>query len=191
MDDHLGSLLERSIIAPMSDIHSFNCIVRQAGIDDAAAISHLGGVTFALAYGAIVRPEDMAGYVANTFAPSRISDEIKALDSMYLIAEIESAVIGYAKLATKVPPAVVPAGYQLELERLYLDERYRGKGVGEKLLSAACSKLVEAGHRGLWLRVWQKNEGAIRFYQRHGFEIVGSEPYFIGETANPVVLMFK
>ncbi len=168
---------------------SVNSSVRQAEIRDAMAISRLGGTTFARAYGAIVRPEDMAGYVEEIFAPSRIAEEIGTPDCVYLVAESDAGIIGYARMAATVAPEAIPKGCQLELVRLYLDDRYCGHGIGEKLLSACCSKVLEAGHSGLWLRVWQKNEGAIRFYRRHGFEIVGSEPYLIGETANPVVLM--
>jgi len=169
--------------------YAINITVRQAKIGDAKAISNLGGVTFASAYSAIVRSEDMASYVADIFAPWRISEEIEASDSVYLVAETESGIVGYSKLAMTEIPEIIPAGYPMELVRLYLDYRYYGRGIGEKLLSEICSRVVEAGHRGLWLRVWQKNEGAIRFYRRHGFEIVASEPYFIGETPNPVVLM--
>lgn len=166
-----------------------NNIVRQAEVRDAAAISHLGGVTFARAYGAIVRPEDMAEYVNEIFAPSRIAAEIEAPDSVYLVAESEAGIIGYARLAATKAPDVVPAACRMELVRLYLDDQYCGNGIGQKLLSASLARVREAGHSGLWLRVWQKNEGAIRFYRRHGFGIVGTEPYLIGETANPVVLM--
>ena len=185
----IGSKHEKFIIAAMLRSCAINTTVRQAKTSDAEAISHLGGITFASAYGAIVRPEDMAGYVADIFTPWRISEEIEASDSVYLIAETESGIVGYAKLAMTETPEMVPADYPMELVRLYLDHRYYGRGIGEKLLSEICSRVVEAGHRGLWLRVWQKNEGAIRFYRRHGFEIVGSQPYFIGKTPNPVVLM--
>lgn len=166
-----------------------NAMVRQAGVSDAAAIAHLGGATFARAYGAIVRPEDMAGYVAGIFAPARIAAEIERADGYYMVVEIEAEIIGYARLAATVPPAVIPTACRMELVRIYLDQRYCGRGIGEKLLAAVFSKVREVGESALWLRVWQKNEGAIRFYRRHGFEIVGSEPYLIGETANPVVLM--
>jgi len=37
--------------------------VRQAGADDAETISRIGGMTFASAYGAIVRPERIPGTV--------------------------------------------------------------------------------------------------------------------------------
>jgi GNAT superfamily N-acetyltransferase len=178
------------MIADMLTNRSNHCVLRQANVTDATAISHLGSTTFALAYGAIVRAEDMARYVTDVFSPSYIAKEIVADGIIYMIAEIDSAIVGYAKLTKKAAPAIVPATCPLELERLYLAEQHRGQGVGDKLLSVISAKVMGMGHNGLWLRVWQKNDGAIRFYHRHGFKIIGSEPYFIGETANPVVLMY-
>ena len=33
----------------------------------------------------------------------------------------------------------------------------------------------------LWLGVWQKNNAAIRFYERLGFTKFSTHPYFIGK----------
>lgn len=47
---------------------------------------------------------------------------------------------------------------------LFVAEQYRGRGVGSGLL-AHCQRL----HRALSLEVYEKNERAVRFYQKHGF----------------------
>jgi diamine N-acetyltransferase len=177
------------IIEPMAKERFIHFTVRQAGADDAEAISRIGGMTFASAYGAIVRPEDMAGYVQNMFEPSRIATEIGQGDAHYFIGETSGGVVGYAKTACTLPPETMPRSHLIELVRLYLDDRHYGQGIGEALLKLAAEQAATAGFTGMWLRVWQKNTGAIRFYMRHGFHSVGSEPYLIGETANPVEVM--
>ena len=54
------------------------------------------------------------------------------------------------------------------LERLYVDAAEQNKGVGAALLD----KAKELRPRDLHLWVFQKNEGARRLYERHGFELV-------------------
>jgi GNAT superfamily N-acetyltransferase len=52
-----------------------------------------------------------------------------------------------------------------ELEQLYLDPSWRGRGVGDCLIALA----KERRPNGLALWTFQVNEPAQRFYQRHGF----------------------
>jgi len=165
------------------------CNVRLAQVCDVNAIVDIGRSTFARAYGDIVEPDDMSSYLMRVFEPRLIESEITSSSVLYFIAERESAVLGYAKLAVTELPATLSAGKLIELVRLYVAEGSTGKGIGGALLSAVTSKAKASGYTGCWLRVWEKNESAILFYERHGFQKLGSEPYLIGHTANPVVFM--
>jgi|SRR5215213_8218165 len=55
-----------------------------------------------------------------------------------------------------------------ELTHLYVDPAAQNRGVGSELLEHA--KTVSPARIQLW--VFQKNEGARRFYERHGFRLV-------------------
>jgi ribosomal protein S18 acetylase RimI-like enzyme len=46
----------------------------------------------------------------------------------------------------------------------------RGHGIGDALLSALLDKARQAGYASLSLSVDSQNAGAIRLYERHGFE---------------------
>ena len=54
------------------------------------------------------------------------------------------------------------------LEKLYVDPPAQGRGIGTALLDKA--KELRPGGLHLW--VFQKNTGARRFYERHGFHLV-------------------
>lgn len=54
------------------------------------------------------------------------------------------------------------------LEKLYVEPDEQGRGVGTALLEQA--KALRPGGLHLW--VFQKNTGARRFYERHGFRLV-------------------
>ncbi len=54
------------------------------------------------------------------------------------------------------------------LEKLYVDPEAQSRGFGTVLLDRAKALRPD----GLHLWVFQKNTGAIRFYERHGFRLV-------------------
>jgi ribosomal protein S18 acetylase RimI-like enzyme len=55
-----------------------------------------------------------------------------------------------------------------QVSQLYVSPREQGRGIGTALLDHA--KTVSPRYLELW--VFQKNEGARRFYERHGFRLV-------------------
>ena len=51
----------------------------------------------------------------------------------------------------------------------------RGKGIGDALLQELLARAREAGHEAITLCVDRNNDGAIRLYERHGFERSGDD----------------
>jgi GNAT superfamily N-acetyltransferase len=72
------------------------------------------------------------------------------------VADSAGRVVGFAALGDNL------------LEQLYVHPVAQNRGVGAALL--ALSKERRPGGLSLW--VFQKNEGARRFYERHGFSLV-------------------
>jgi GNAT superfamily N-acetyltransferase len=70
------------------------------------------------------------------------------------IAEIDGQVVGYL------------ARDGAELNDLYVRPGYQGRGIGAALLALAMER--SPGELLLW--AFQRNAGARRFYERHGFE---------------------
>jgi ribosomal protein S18 acetylase RimI-like enzyme len=57
----------------------------------------------------------------------------------------------------------------VEVEALYVDESWRGRGLAETLLDHACDWANSIGQTTVQLYVTASNERAIRFYQHEGF----------------------
>jgi ribosomal protein S18 acetylase RimI-like enzyme len=53
---------------------------------------------------------------------------------------------------------------------------YQGRGLGSKLLDVANDLAAEAGCDELSIQVFEKNEGAVRLYERHGYSVVARRP---------------
>jgi ribosomal protein S18 acetylase RimI-like enzyme len=64
-----------------------------------------------------------------------------------------------------------------EVEQVYLDRRWRGRGVAERLLRHAEAVIGQGGHRTAWLAVVAGNTRARRFYARLGWRDRGPFTY--------------
>lgn len=60
------------------------------------------------------------------------------------------------------------------VEILVVRPEYAGKGIGSLLLSRA-REFSSAQYARIWLHVRRDNPGAMAFYQRHGFRVIGSD----------------
>jgi GNAT superfamily N-acetyltransferase len=97
-----------------------------------------------------------------TYLP-RIDDEHRPLlggwfvdrDEIW-VADQDGTVVGFAGVNGDV------------LTHLYVDPTAQNRGLGTALLERA--KQLRPGRLELW--VFQKNDGARRFYERHGFRLV-------------------
>ncbi|MFD5149291.1 GNAT family N-acetyltransferase [Streptomyces sp. NPDC058401] len=70
-----------------------------------------------------------------------------------------------------------------ELEQLYLDPSWRGKGLGDRFVALA--KQQRPAGLGLW--TFQVNGPAQRFYERHGFAAVERTEGLRNEEQEPDV----
>ena len=59
-------------------------------------------------------------------------------------------------------------------------DRGIGQGVAQTLMAAAVETARSGGARTLWLGVWERNERAIAFYRKSGFEDAGTQTFVLG-----------
>jgi diamine N-acetyltransferase len=50
---------------------------------------------------------------------------------------------------------------------------------------------LEKSYRTMWLGVWELNYRAARFYEKHGFKIVGKHVFQLGSDAQTDLVMEK
>lgn len=150
-------------------------IVRRAVATDAAALAELGARTFADAFAAQNRPEDMAAYLARTYGEVQQRREIEDPAIVTLLVHEGPTLIAFAQLRRST------ADYgDVELARFYVHREHHGRGVAQTLMDAAIDAARELRGETLWLGVWEHNPRAIRFYEKCGFVDVGSQPFLVG-----------
>jgi ribosomal protein S18 acetylase RimI-like enzyme len=165
--------------------------IRHAGVDDADLLASIGAETFVAAYEEQVERGVLEAYVVEAFAPRRMAAEAAAPGADFLVAETDGAVAGYAYLAAGSPPLDVRGDRPLELNRLYARPGFIGRGVGAALMQAALDEAARRGCDVLWLGVWSRNDRAIAFYRRWGFEALGRVPFDLGGVTHEDLVMAR
>ena len=162
--------------------------LRPATIHDAAQLSTLATSVFAETYGAMIPPETLQEYLKEQFSVEALSLDLSHPSSHYFVAHHacvahhNERVIGFSKLAPTEPPSTLRSTRAIEMVKLYVAKDYHGFGVGARLMKQAISTARELGYESIWLCVWEKNERAIAFYRKWGFEQVGMMQIFVGDV---------
>ena len=165
--------------------------IRTASPEDAKLLTDLAYKTFwdAFAHHPKNAPDDLAHYMRQAFNVEQIESELADGTNLFLIAEIEGEAAGYAKLTFGTIEPGVTAEKPVELGRLYSHQRYLGEGVGQRLMEECFAIAREKGCDAMWLGVWEYNPRAQRFYEKHGFQVVGSHVFQLGSDPQTDLLM--
>lgn len=157
-------------------------VIRPARLSEAAELSTMMRRTFVAANGHCSTPENVAAHLDAMYAPEQQAQEIRDPDTLTLIVEQDGRWAGYAQVRWgTVPPAEVSLRPTVELARIYMDEAFHGQGIAAPLVSHLLAAARLRGSRSVWLTVWQEAEQAIRFWRKHGFQIVGRSVYRVGD----------
>lgn len=108
-----------------------------------------------------------------------------------VLAECAGYLVGFAQTRDAQRHPLVPAAAAAELCRLYVQERFTGRGVGRDLLRQAEKAAAARGAEMLWLTAWEGNVRALRFYPRCGYEDLGGTVYSFGGQDFPNRLFGK
>lgn len=103
-----------------------------------------------------------------------------------LVAKDREKVIGFAVYGPSRDEDLPDAG---EVIAIYVLSGYYGRRIGYRLMNEAFSRLRE--YRTVYVWVFEKNERAIRFYHRYGFESDGHRKQWNLGTPVTVVRMIK
>ena len=165
-------------------------IIREATTDDAEMIAELSRQTFYETFAADNRKEDMEKFMNEQFTTSTLIEEVGAPGNIFLLAYVNEEVAGYARLREKADN-MFHYKPTLEIARIYAASSMIGKGVGKRLMGSAIAYARMLQKEIIWLGVWEKNQRAIEFYQKFGFEKFGEHDFVLGDDIQKDWLMKK
>jgi ribosomal protein S18 acetylase RimI-like enzyme len=133
--------------------------------------------------------ENMQHYIDNYFSEEKLSDELCNNNSAFYFALLNGAAIGYLKINWGNAQTELRNDAGFEIERIYVKKEFQGKKTGQLLFDKALQVATELGVDYLWLGVWEKNPGAIKFYERNGLQKFASHPFKLGDDIQTDILM--
>ncbi|HEX8639085.1 MAG TPA: GNAT family N-acetyltransferase [Pyrinomonadaceae bacterium] len=166
-----------------------NLSIRRADVTDKNIICALGVATFYEAYFEQDDSHDLANYVLESFGSERMEGELNDANSTFFIAELNGRAVGYAKLRENSAVDCLKSANGVELQRIYLLERAKGRGVGAALLNRCLEVARAKGYEMLWLGVWELNSAALAFYEKAGFVKAGEVLFPYGASVGTNCVM--
>lgn len=163
-------------------MHASDLSIRLAAIDDLKLLAALGMTTCFEAYFELDPSKDLADYCLRSFNEQQLKTEFENAGSTFLIAELNGRAVGYAKLREGKKIECMAGKNAIEVQRIYVLERVKGRRIGESLMNRCFEIGKEKGYESLWLGVWDKNVAAQKFYEKIGMTKAGWTDFSDGKT---------
>jgi ribosomal protein S18 acetylase RimI-like enzyme len=155
--------------------------VRQAGVEDATALSLVANAAFLDTYALVLTRDDLIAHCVQNNGVETFAAWASDPATIVTIAEVEPGHVplGYAVLTTPDFPIERRSG-DVELRRIYTLKQAHGSGIGPALMARAIEDAGRLGHDRILLGVWEHNERARAFYERNGFTVIGTRQFQVG-----------
>lgn len=165
--------------------------IRIATEMDAALIADISRQTFYETFASQNTAENMDKFMNTQFAKAKLMAELNDPENIFLLAYQDEQLAGYVKLRDSQHPEHLENSAAIEIVRIYSTSSMIGKGIG-KVLMQACIDIAKKRDKAIvWLGVWERNQRAIDFYTRWGFEKFGEHDFILGSDVQRDWLMKK
>ncbi|NER18867.1 GNAT family N-acetyltransferase [Spongiivirga citrea] len=145
----------------------------KAKLSDSLRISVLLKTVYVQTYAVDGVTFEFANFITKRFSTQSIENIIEKNPSRLIIAYQNGNPIGVAEIiydsTCPIRKKAVP-----ELSKLYVLERFYGKGIGFELMNEAEKEVRKNGFTEFNLEVYINNARAIAFYQRQGYTSIGN-----------------
>lgn len=173
----------------MNDFKKNDIKVRYATANDNTLLSELGARTFNDTFAADNASKNMTSYLVDSFGPEKQAAELEDPRSLFFIAEIDDAAVGFARLKEGPPAAVSVGAHPIQLVRMYACKEWIGHGVGATLMRACLKEAEKRSCDTIWISVWEHNTQAQIFYRKWGFVEAGTQIFQLGDDPQNDLLM--
>lgn len=136
-------------------------------------------------------PENMNAYLERAFNIKQLEKELSNSSSQFFFIYFNNDVAGYLKVNTNDAQSEEMGEESLEVERIYIRNKFQKQGLGKYLINKAIEIAIEQEKNKIWLGVWEKNENAIAFYRKIGFVQTETHSFYMGDEEQIDFIMIK
>jgi len=164
--------------------------IQEGLVSDATRIAVLASQVWLHTYATDGITDDIAQYVSRELSPQRYKALLSDPKIHMLVAQQGPSLVGFAVIGfgTQCP---TETNSTVELQTLYVQEHFTGKGIGKLLLQSARAIAHKQAHCALWLTVNAKNKGAIAFYASQGYTQIGTTQFILGEARHENLVLIS
>ncbi|GEN83410.1 spermidine/spermine N(1)-acetyltransferase [Sporosarcina luteola] len=134
---------------------------------------------------------NMKAYLEKAFNLIQLKKELSNPSSQFFFVYFNNEVAGYLKVNTDNAQTEEMGDELLEIERIYIKNKFQKHGLGKYLLNKAMELAMEYKKTKIWLGVWEENENAIAFYRKMGFVQTGIHSFYMGDEEQVDLIMTK
>lgn len=164
-------------------------IIRLGDKNDAGLIADISRYTFYYTFAAQNTKENMDKFMNEQFTREKLIAEVSAPGIIFMLAYLNEQVAGYVKLREGEKPEQLKNVNTIEIARIYSMPHQIGKGIGKVLMQSSLLIAKKKNKSVIWLGVWEKNQRAIEFYTKWGFEKFGEHDFLLGNELQQDWLM--
>ena len=166
-----------------------NITVQKVTLNNIKQLQEIGRKTFYETFAGSNTEEDMQKYLDESFAETKLTEELTDPNSEFYFAILDDKVIGYLKVNFGQSQTELKDDKALEIERIYVPKEFHGKKVGQILYDKALQVARQKNADYVWLGVWEENPRAINFYKKNGFVEFDKHIFKLGEDKQTDIMM--
>jgi len=165
--------------------------IKQCTLEDSRILKEISYETFNETFKDQNSPENMTTYLERAFNLEQLEKELSNISSQFFFVYFNNEVAGYLKVNTNDAQSEEMGDESLEIERIYIKNKFQKHGLGKYLYNKAMEIAMERHKKKIWLGVWEKNENAISFYKKMGFVQTGAHSFYMGDEEQMDFIMTK
>jgi diamine N-acetyltransferase len=165
--------------------------IKKCTLEDSRKLQEISYETFNETFNDQNTPENMNTYLERAFNLKQLEKELSNVSSQFFFIYFNNEVAGYLKVNTNDAQSEEMGNETLEIERIYIKNKFQKLGLGKYLLNKAMVIAMERNKKKIWLGVWEKNENAIAFYRKMGFVQTGTHSFYMADEEQIDFIMTK
>lgn len=163
----------------------------EASIDELEVLQKISQETFYETFAKDNSISDTEKYLLENFSKEKLSQELANTDSKFFLCYKDSEIAGYLKVNIKSAQTEPVLPQALEIERIYILNKYHGSGMGKALMDKSFLLAKNLSIKEVWLGVWEHNVKAIKFYNKLGFNQFNQHIFKLGDDEQIDLLLKK
>lgn len=165
--------------------------IKKCTLDDLHKLQEISFETFIETFKDQNSPENLKAYLDRALNLNQLEKELSNILSQFFFVFFNNEVAGYLKVNTNDAQSEEMGDESLEVERIYIKNKFQKQGLGKYLINKAVEMAMERHKKKIWLGVWEKNDNALVFYKKLGFVQTGSHSFYMGDEEQTDFIMTK